>query len=333
MEEMYDITVIGGGPAGLFAAFYAALRNCRVLLLEALPALGGQPATLYPEKKIWDVPGQVGVRARDLVQALEAQLTRFPVDIVTDSKVTDLVSGDQGFELTVNDGQAHYRSKTVIVATGHGAFEPRRLQLANEVALTGQGLTYFAPNPAAFAGQRVAVLGGGDSALDLALTLAEKADQVYLIHRRVQFRALESTVKALQQSRVIQKLAAKIVAAQPVNQQLALDLAAAKDRADTVQEQLLVDQLIVQFGFLSKDQTLQAWALPLTRTDRGVLVTDQVATNIPGLYAIGDVSDYGGHVDLIATAFGQGPSAVNAAVAFFDPDRGGPGHSSALDLG
>ncbi|CAK1248598.1 NAD(P)/FAD-dependent oxidoreductase [Fructobacillus tropaeoli] len=331
MEKTYDIIIVGGGPVGLFAAFYAGLRNTKVLLLEALTDLGGQVQTLYPDKKIWDVAGLPGASGRELIDRLKKQLAKFPVDVQTEAKVTDIVRVGGNWQIAINDGQTSVTGRSVILATGKGAFEPRRLQIDNEAELEGHGLSYFAPDLSLYKNQEVAVLGGGDSAVDLAEQLDSIAKRTYLIHRRDQFRALEQAVLALEQTKVIKKTPKKVKSAQKTaDGRLELTLQHVKDKDQ--QEQLVVDNLLVQYGFLTKGQADTGWQVDLDWDSAGIVVTDQMKTKQPGLFAIGDASSYPNHVDLIATGFGQAPAAVNAAIAAIDPDRGGPGHSSSMNL-
>lgn len=331
MEKTYDIIVVGGGPVGLFAAFYAGLRNTKVLLLEALTDLGGQVQTLYPDKKIWDVAGLPGVSGRELVERLKNQLAQFPVDVQTEAKVTDIVRAGKNWHIAINGGQTSVTGRSVILATGKGAFEPRRLQIENEAELEGKGLSYFAPNLVLYQNQEVAVLGGGDSAVDLAQQLDAIAKKTYLIHRRDQFRALEQAVLALEKTKVIKKTPKKVESAQQTaDGRLELTLQHVKDQGQ--QERLVVDNLLVQYGFLTKGQADNGWQVDLDWDSAGIVVTDQIKTKQRALFAIGDASSYLGHVDLMATGFGQAPAAVNAAIAAIDPDRSGPGHSSSMNL-
>lgn len=328
-KEMYDIIVIGAGPVGLFAGYYASLRAAKVLLLEAQETFGGQVATLYPDKKIWDVAGLAGESGRQLIDGLVEQAKRFDLEMQTGARVTDLQKEADGtFTVVINDGAAKKAAKTVILATGKGAFEPRRLQVENEAALVEKGLSYVADNLANYAGQKVAVLGGGDSAVDLANELAERASQTYLIHRRETFRAMEQSVKELQASAVIKKTPYKVARVDEKGGQLTLSLVNPKDEQQ--KESLTVDQLIVQYGFKTAGQAERQWSIDVDWDKAGLLVSEQVKTKQEGLFAIGDLTSYPEHVDLIATGFGQAPAAVNAALALVAPEKGGPGHSSSL---
>ncbi|GAO99431.1 NAD(P)/FAD-dependent oxidoreductase [Fructobacillus ficulneus] len=331
MEEMYDIIIIGGGPAGMFAAFYASLRNQKVLLVEALADLGGQVQTLYPDKKIWDVAGLPGVTGRELVVHLQEQLGKFPVTVKTQTKVTDLVADGETWLVQVEGTDEAIKGRAVILATGKGAFEPRRLQVENESLLENRGLAYFAPDLSVYRGKKVAVLGGGDAAVDLATELDGVAAQTYLLHRRDQFRALEQAVLALEQTGVVKKTPLKVdQVRQESDGTLDLTLSHVKNKEEVIH--LAVDNLLVQYGFSTKGMDAMHWSVDLDWDAAGLIVQDHIRTKQARLFAIGDITSYPGHSDLIATGFGQAPAAVNAAIEAINPASAGPGHSSSLNL-
>ncbi|MFR8086514.1 MAG: NAD(P)/FAD-dependent oxidoreductase, partial [Leuconostoc gelidum] len=163
MMELYDIAIIGGGPVGMFAAFYAGLRDTKAVLVESLPTLGGQVTALYPEKVILDVAGFVGIKGSELIDSLYRQLQLFPVEIKTNTTVTNLQKQNDLFTITTDNGTS-FQSKTVIVTTGKGSFEPRKIQVDGADSLVGQGIHYFVTNKQDFMHHDVAIAGGGDSA-------------------------------------------------------------------------------------------------------------------------------------------------------------------------
>lgn len=327
-EESYDVTIIGGGPAGMFAAFYCGLHELHAQLIESLPQLGGQAAALYPEKQIWDVAGLAGVTGQELVDRLKDQLTVAPIDQFLNETVDDVVKEDDG-TFTIKTAQRTSHSKAVIIALGNGAFTPRRLALDGADQLEGRQLHYFVSHKDDFAGQRVAVLGGGDSAIDLALMLEPVAKDVYLIHRRNQFRGLEHTVSKLKQSTV--HLVTPYLPKSLATAGDAVTIGLKKMRSDE-EDQLTVDQLVVNYGFTANNAALTKWSLDLASERHLLKVDSSMQTSVPGVYAIGDGVTYPGKTALIATAFGEAPTAVTALAKQLYPDKRLAVHSSSMNI-
>ena len=200
-QKVYDITIIGGGPTGLFTAFYGGMRQASVKIIESLPQLGGQLSALYPEKYIYDVAGFPKIRAQELINNLKEQMAKFEPTVALEQSVEKLEKQEDGtFKLTTNK-EVHY-SKTVIITAGNGAFQPRRLELESAAQYERKNLHYFIDDLNKFAGQKVVVFGGGDSAVDWALMLEPIAKQVTIVHRRDKFRAHEHSVENLYNSKV-----------------------------------------------------------------------------------------------------------------------------------
>lgn len=329
-QEVYDIAIIGGGPVGMFTAFYASLRQTKTVLVESLATLGGQVSALYPEKTILDVAGFSGIKGAAFITELDKQLHLFPVDIKTETTVVNVEQSGELFTVTTDIGEP-FQAKTVIITTGKGAFEPRKMQVAGVDELVGQGVHYFVTNKQDFANRHVAIAGGGDSAVDMATMLNDVTHATTIIHRRDNFRAMEQSVNALNQSTVIQETPKKISHIEKQsNGQLKITLAQVK--ADTITNDILVDDLIVNYGFISESKTIQGWAIQPEISGQVFKVDQEMQTSIPGVFAVGDASHYIGKADLIAIGFGEAPHAVNAAIRTFDPHRGGPGHSSSMVL-
>ncbi|MBZ5979024.1 MAG: NAD(P)/FAD-dependent oxidoreductase [Leuconostoc gelidum] len=328
MMELYDIAIIGGGPVGMFAAFYAGLRDTKAVLVESLPTLGGQVTALYPEKVILDVAGFVGIKGSELIDSLYRQLQLFPVEIKTNTTVTNLQKQNDLFTITTDNGTS-FQAKTVIVTTGKGSFEPRKIQVDGADSLVGQGIHYFVTNKQDFMHHDVAIAGGGDSAVDMATMLNDVTASTRIIHRRDTFRAMEQSVNALNSSTVIKETPKKIVSINKQgNGKLAVTLALVKDPYDVTV--ISVDDLIINYGFISKNQTVASWDIKPVQDNQVFAVNQQLQTSIEGVFAIGDASHYLGKADLIAVGLGEAPNAINAAVNLFDPKRGGPGHSSSM---
>ncbi|WP_122645476.1 NAD(P)/FAD-dependent oxidoreductase [Enterococcus mediterraneensis] len=321
--ELYDVTIVGAGPSGMFAAFYAGMRNAKTKLIDSLPQLGGQLATLYPEKYIYDIPGFTKIKAGELIKNLEKQLTTFNHTYYLEEEVLEIKKVEDFIEVTTNK-DIHY-SKSVILALGNGSFQPRKLALDGIEAFENAGLDYYVTDLMKYAGKKVAIAGGGDSAVDWALMLEPIAAEVSIIHRRPEFRGHEHSVNKLKTSSV------NILTPYVINEVLGDDRISEIVLQQVKGEEsvrMTIDNLIVNYGFTSS-LNLKNWGLESTR--QGIIVDTDMSTSIPGVYACGDVVQYDGKVKLIATGFGEAPTAVNNALHFIDPkNRTQPGHSSSL---
>lgn len=326
MEDFYDVTIVGGGPAGMFAAFYAGLRELKAQLIESLPQLGGQVSALYPEKEILDVAGFASVTGQNLVDQLEQQMTQAPVDQRLEETVEDVIKIDGGFKIVTNKSTTY--SKTVIIALGNGAFSPRRLAIDSAEQFEGKKLFYAVKHRDDFRDQRVLIAGGGDSAIDMALMLEPVAKEVHLMHRREKFRGLEHEVTKLKQSSVELELPYLLKDIEE-NDDQSLHLTMKKMRSDDEKE-LDVDDVIVNYGFTSDNKALTSWSLDLEQERHDIVVKNNMQTSVPGVYAIGDGINYDGKIKLIASAFGEAPTAISAVSKQLYPDRHAPVHSTSL---
>lgn len=325
-NTIHEITIIGGGPAGLFAAFYAGMRNSSVEIIESLPRLGGQLSALYPEKYIYDVAGFPKVRAQELVDRLTEQAMHFNPTVCLEQMVENLEVLEDGIiRLTTN--KEEHLSKTVILTAGNGAFKPRKIELAEAAQYETSNLHYFIDDLEKFRGKNVLVCGGGDSAVDWSLMLEPIANEVTLVHRRDKFRAHESSVTELMESNVQIKTPFVPTSLNGDNKFIhSVTLEHAKDK--TV-ETLEVNDVIINYGFLSSLGPMKNWGLNIEKNS--IVVNSKMETNIPGVYAAGDVCSYDGKVKLIATGFGEAPTAVNNAKAFIDPTaKVQPLHSTSV---
>lgn len=325
MRSMDDITIIGGGPVGMFTAFYGGMRQAKVKIIESLPQLGGQLAVLYPEKYIYDIAGFPKVRAQELVNQLEVQMQQFdPILCLNESVLQITKKADGTFEIETNKGC--HKTKSIIITAGNGAFKPRRLELENSAQFEGANLHYFVQDMAQFQNKHVAILGGGDSAIDWALMLEPIAKQVTLIHRRDKFRAHEHSISLLQQSRVevyTPYIPIKLQGEERIEQ---IRLQHTKTKEENV---LDIDELIVNYGFVSSLGVISQWGLQIERNS--IVVDSKQQTNIPGIFAAGDICTYDGKMKLIVAGFGEGPKAVNAAKRYYDPEgRALPLHSTSI---
>lgn len=325
-QKIYDITIIGGGPTGLFTAFYGGMRQASVKIIESLPQLGGQLSALYPEKYIYDVAGFPKVRAQELVNNLKEQMSKFDQTIALEQSVEKIEKQDDNiFKLTTNK-EIHY-SKSIIITAGNGAFQPRRLELENAVHYEGKNLHYFIDDLTQFAGQKVVVFGGGDSAVDWALMLEPIAKEVTIIHRRDKFRAHEHSVENLHRSKVHVKT--PFVPADLIGDEIGIKQVVIHEVKGENKESIDVDAVICNYGFISSLGPIKEWGLEIQKNS--IVVNSKMETNIPGIYAAGDICTYEGKVKLIACGFGEAPTAVNNAKTYFDPKaKAQPLHSSSM---
>lgn len=323
-QSVYDITIIGSGPSGLFAAFYAGLRAAKTKIIDSLPQLGGQLAALYPDKYIYDIPGFPRVLARDLVARQVEQAMQFSPTVRLNEKVTTLVSSADGIvELGTEPGNTHH-SRTVVIAAGAGAFVPRTLDIPDLKAMEGKGVYYFVQDLASFRGKRVLVVGGGDSALDWAHSLLDYASHVTLIHRRGTFRAHEQTVAEVLHSSCTVLPFYELKALQGKERIQSVTMF---DNRTGEETNLEVDAIVMGLGFLANLGPIKDWGLDIVKNS--IQVDHTFQTNIPGVYAVGDISTYEGKLKLIATATAEAAVAVNFAKNYIDPtQKVSPGHST-----
>lgn len=315
-EEIYDITIIGGGPVGMFAAFYAGMRNAKTKIIESLPVLGGQVALLYPEKTLYDVGGYAGVTGKELVHQLTAQMQHFDQTLCLEEEVTEIKKMDEElFSLKTTKG-IHY-SRTIIIATGQGSFQPRKLAIDHSSVFENTNLHYIVKQINQYKDKTVVICGGGDTAVDWALTLESIAKKVYLVHRRERFRAHEGSVEMLKASSV--EIVTPYVPVQLNGEDGKITSVVFKEtRGDSLKE-IDLDFFIVNYGFVSSLGPIKKWNLEIDRTD--IVVNSKMETSISGIYAAGDSITFDGKIKLIATGFGEAPTAVNHAIHSIYPNQ------------
>lgn len=320
-----DVAIVGAGPAGLFATYYAGFRGLRVALVDSLPELGGQVTAMYPEKAILDVAGFPDVKGRDLVDGLVAQaLTAEPVQLLGRTASGLKVDEEAGVELTLDDGTL-VRAKALIITAGIGKFSPRPLPAAE--GWIGRGVEFFVPSFDPYAGKDVVIVGGGDSAFDWAHHLEPIARSVTLVHRRDAFRAHQRTVEQVRASSVDIVTRAEVTSLRDAD---------GADRGALAEVEITVDgeptvrpaqAVVAALGFVADLGPLQQWGLETHR--RHIVVDSAMRTSLPRVFAAGDITEYDGKVRLIAVGFGEAATAVNNAAVVIDPSAHVfPGHSS-----
>ena len=327
-QEVFDLTIVGAGPSGLFATFYAGLRQMKTKIIDALEEPGGQVAVLYPEKYIFDAPGFAKILAKDLVKNLVEQAMQYQPQVVLGERVTTLKKNGAIFELGTDKGTKHL-SKAVIIAAGVGAFSPNRLEAAGAADYEGKGVYYFVKDKSAFAGKNLLIVGGGDSAVDWALNMKDTAKKITLVHRRDVFRAHEQSVAELMKSNVDVKLFYEVKSVE--GDGTSLKKAVVFDNRTKAETTLDVDAILVNIGFRADLGPIKDWGLDINV--REIRVNGKMETNVPGLFAAGDIAGPtdGVKLNLIATGYAQAALAVNVAKAYIDPtSKIFPGHSSEM---
>jgi thioredoxin reductase (NADPH) len=319
-DEIRDITVIGAGPVGLSTAFWAGMRQASARIVDSLPEIGGQCTTLYPEKWIFDVPGHPRVLAKDLVAQLRAQaLEQFDVPVHLETTASTISWDEEAVTLHTDKGPL--RSRTVIVAGGHGAFEPKRLPTSDVdmAPWEGRGAHYLVSEKAEFAGKRVVIVGGGDSAFDWVVNLLDTASRVTLVHRRDAYRAHEATVAEVMQhvegGRVDLKVPFVIKEVHGNGTIEAVDLHPA---GDGVPERVECDAVLLQLGFSTKLGPLKEWGFELVKG--AIQVDGLMKTTLDRVWACGDITTFDGKLKLIATGFAESAIAVAQAIHHIRPD-------------
>jgi len=331
--ELFDVTILGAGPTGMFGAFYAGMREMSCKLIDALPQAGGQITALYPEKKIFDTPGFPTIVGKELVENLYEQAGQWDTEFALGERAETLrrvpapasEPDEECWVIGTTKGD-HY-SRAVIIAAGIGAFRPVKLPNESVDRFEGKGLDYFVRDIEQFADKRVLIVGGGDSAVDWALAAEPIAEHVTLIHRRPGFRAHDTSVNKLDQSGVEVKIHHELREIQGDDH---AERAVIFDNQTDEETTLGVDAIVLALGFKADLGPIRTWGLE-TIGRRYVRVNNKMETNLPKVYAAGDLALQEGlePLNLIVVGYGQVTVAVNYAYAAIKPgEKVFPGHSS-----
>ena len=333
VNDMKDITIIGGGPTGIFALFYAGMRRATAQIVDALPELGGQLTALYPEKYIFDVAGFPKVLAKDLVKSLGEQVKQFEQPIHLLQRVVALEEEDGHFVLVTDTDR--FPTRAIVIAAGIGAFSPRRLPQACAQPWYGRGVYDVVTDPEVFRGQRVLIVGGGDSAFDWGTQLLDSAERVMIVHRSDRFRAHAATIAQFQVA--VDAGRADLFTFHELFDIKCDDGAdkfsriALRETKTKVTREIDANVVLPMLGFVSDLGPLAEWGLTLEKDE--IVVNSMMETGRPGMYAAGDIVTYPGKLKLIATGFGEAATAVNQAVHWIYPERKvAPGHSSNMEI-
>ncbi|MGH7677173.1 MAG: NAD(P)/FAD-dependent oxidoreductase [Gemmatimonadaceae bacterium] len=333
LHEHRDITIIGAGPTGLFGLFYAGMRQVSAQIVDALPEAGGQLAALYPEKYIFDVAGFSQILAKDLVRALVEQTRRFDGKVHLGQRVTGLEKDGEHFVLVTETDR--FPTRTLVIAAGIGAFSPRRLPQPCAQPWYGRGIYDVVTDPDRFRGQRVVIIGGGDTAFDWGVQLLPRASRVTVVHRSDRFRAHDATV--VEYRAAVDAGRADLLTFQELNDIVCRNgpdrfshIVLRDVKAKSTRE-IEADVVLPMLGFISDMGVIADWGLTFAKDE--IVVNSQMETGRAGIYAAGDVTTYPGKLKLIASGFSEAAIAVNQAVHWIYPEKKvAPGHSSNMAI-
>jgi thioredoxin reductase (NADPH) len=331
VHDIVDITIIGGGPTGLFGLFYAGMRGVRAQIVDALPQLGGQLTALYPEKYIFDVGGLPKILAKDFVAMLSEQALQFKAPAHLNQRITGLEQENGHFVVTTD--RDRFPTRAILVAAGIGAFSPRRLPQQAAAPWYGRGIHDVVTEPELFRGKRIVIIGGGDTAFDWAHQLLGRAAAITLAHRSDRFRAHAATVAEVQ--RAAQEGRLDLLTFHELSDVIgngdALSGVVLRETKSKATREVACDAVLPMLGYVSDLGAMTEWGLTLDKDE--IVVNSQMETGRPGIYAAGDVTTYPGKLKLIATGFGEAATAVNQAVHWIYPEKKvNPGHSSNMAI-
>jgi len=318
-----DILIIGAGPTGLFAVFEAGLLKLKCHLIDALPQAGGQCSEIYPKKPIYDIPGFPDILAGELVDNLMEQIKPFQPGFTLGERAETIEKQEDGsFVVTTNKGTKHHAT-IVAIAGGLGSFEPRKPLLENLDKFEDNGIAYIIKDPEVYRDKKVVIAGGGDSALDWSIFLADVASEVTLVHRRNEFRGALDSVEKVQHLKDEGKITlitpAEIVGLKGGDDLEAVTIRKATDPSEEID--LAVDNFIPLFGLSPKLGPIGDWGLEIEKNAIKVDNTLDYQTNIPGVYAIGDVNTYPGKLKLILCGFHEATLMCQSAYQRIFPDK------------
>lgn len=316
-----DAVIVGAGPVGLFQVFELGLLEIKAHVIDSLPVVGGQCVELYPDKPIYDIPAVPVCTGQELTDNLLKQIEPFEPTFHLNQEVT-LVQrrADGRFDLETSLG-TKFITKTIFIAAGVGSFQPRTLKVEGIEAFEGSQVFYRVKDPSRFEGRNLVICGGGDSALDWALALAGKAESVILLHRRDDFRAAPASVAKMKEmcdNYEMQLIIGQVTGIETKDDKLAEIKVTG---ADGVTRRLPLDDLLVFFGLSPKLGPIADWGLEIERKQLKVMDTEKFETNVPGIFAVGDINTYPGKKKLILSGFHEAALAAFGAAPYIFPEK------------
>ena len=316
-----DAVIIGAGPVGLFQVFELGLLEIKAHVIDSLHAVGGQCVELYPDKPIYDIPAIPSCTGQELTDGLLKQIEPFGATYHLGQEVTVVQKREDGrFDVETSLG-TKFITKTIFIAAGVGSFQPRTMKVDGIDAFEGSQLFYRVKNPAQFEGKNLVICGGGDSALDWALNFVGKAESVVLLHRRDDFRAAPASVakmKQLCEEYEMQLIIGQVSGIETKDDKLS-ELRVTG--ADGVTRRVPLDMLLVFYGLSPKLGPIAEWGLDIERKQLKVVSTEKFETNVPGIFAVGDINTYPGKKKLILSGFHEAALAAFGAAPYIFPDK------------
>ncbi|WP_010529910.1 NAD(P)/FAD-dependent oxidoreductase [Lentibacillus jeotgali] len=317
-NEVYDVTIIGGGPAGLFAAFYSGMREMKTKIIEFLPFLGGKVPYFYPEKTIRDVGGMPSISGERFTDQLIEQAMTFNPSVILGEQCTSVEKTVDGtcFILTSNNGAKHY-TRTIMIATGFGTIKPVKLDLSEASQFEEKSLDYAIKRLENYRGKHVIISGGGDTAVDWANELESIAEQVTLVYRKTAFSGIESNITKMQNSSINVKTPYTVD--RLIGEGGRISTVRLKNLRSGKTEETMADALVVNHGFEIDLGPIAEWGMSM---ENGTISVDKkMESSIPGIFAVGDIAGYDHKLQLIAGGFNEGPVAVNSAKKHIYPNQ------------
>ncbi|CAM4452801.1 thioredoxin reductase (NADPH) [Paenibacillus endophyticus] len=314
--ELYDVTIIGGGPAGMYAAFYSGMRDLKTKVIDANEQLGGR-MLIYPEKMVWDVGGVTPTLCEKLIVQLEQQAKTFDPTIILGTQVYGMEQQEDGtYILVTSEGEKHW-TRTIILAIGRGILRMAKLELEGAERYEVSNLHYTVQELEPFRGKRVLISGGGNSAVDWANELEPIAEQVTVVHRREQFGGHEKNIIKMKESSVDVRTPYEVTQLSSSNGEM-IDRVTVAHLESGETEQFTVDAVIVNHGLKADFSGIKDWGLQMD--DWNVFVNGKLESNLPGIFAAGDFANFDSKLNLIAGAFTDAALAVNSAKLYMDPE-------------
>ena len=315
-----DICIIGAGPVGLFAVFEAGLLKMRCHLVDAMPQIGGQLSEIYPKKPIYDIPGYPEIKAQELVDNLFKQIKPFKPGFTLGERVDTLTKLDDGTFILQTSDHTEIRAKVIVIAGGLGCFEPRKPDLEKLEHFEGNGVVYMVKDPETFRDKNIVIAGGGDSALDWAIFLTDIAKQVTLVHRSESLRGAPDSAEKVSDlakaGKINLLLNTNLLSLQGNGILKSVRISNKEEEINEIE----TDYLIPLFGLSPKLGPIANWGLNLNKNAIEVNTLDY-ATNVAGIYAIGDINTYPGKLKLILCGFHEAALMAHGAYNYIYPDK------------